>query len=423
MRNVMIKKSTGRDGVSLLEILICIGILSIGLLSVVSLIPAGHFAVVETTKADRSTACARAAKAQVQLRNMLDPSEWRYWWNITAGMFNFDTYGNVRGGNYVTPSIRGATVVIDPLGMASFIENYVNDNSLDETIPQTFPHKDSINTYCPLRRFTTKDVITNASSGFFFMPSDVAMLLNLNDRICRWADDVVIDVDDTDPDLRPRQMFTSDSATDNFGPYPTRTTDDPQLAGIPILRESTGDFSWFLTVTPLNDSTDRVVSEMRDFEVSTVVCYKRDLSFDETALVPKERNADVFGSLFMGISGAGASDIPLMCPGGTTADPLEYLDVKPGQWIMLVGRIRDDALNYIDHTNTFQEGYRRIGKWYRVLSVDDAMTPNNPRPIRWVTVTGPEWRVGPAFGEIQNTQAILVDSVIGVFTETMTLDR
>ena len=414
------QRQKNRGGVSLLEILICVGILSIGLLGVAALIPAGHFAVVETTKADRSVACAKAAKAEVQVREMLAPEHWCVWWNTSGNMYLFYSYNWARNHTNYGPGIRGATVVIDPFGLTNCMDN----SATNPQDPLKFPY--SMTSGLGLTRFTTRPSIFNKSASYgeptginFSALGTKNILLPFNERIYRWADDIVIDVDDTDPDKRPCQMFTFDSG--DFGPY-------PGTAGTPILRESKGDYSWFLTVTPLNDynkingtvNIPKPVDEMKSFEVSTIVCYKRDLSFDVGADIPAERIAEVAAS-FTGISGAGASDIPLMCPTGTSADELEYLDVKPGQWIMLVGRVRDAALDYFD-TNP-QSGYRTIAKWYRVLSVDDEMTDNNPNNIRWITVTGPEWIPGTNPGQMQNTRAIIVESVIGVFTETMTLDR
>ena len=63
-------------GVSLLEVLISIFILSIGLLGVASLIPIGKIALSETNKSDRTGACGRAGLRDVKIRRMLDYKNW-----------------------------------------------------------------------------------------------------------------------------------------------------------------------------------------------------------------------------------------------------------------------------------------------------------------------------------------------------------
>ena len=50
-----------RRGLSLLEVLVSIGILTLGLLGVAMLIPIGKFAMTEVEKADRTGTCGRAA--------------------------------------------------------------------------------------------------------------------------------------------------------------------------------------------------------------------------------------------------------------------------------------------------------------------------------------------------------------------------
>lgn len=401
--SVIRQKSTNRGGVSLLEILICIGILSVGLLGVVALIPVGHFALNETNKIDRSTACAKAAKAQVEIRDLLNPAEWRYY----AG--NWQDYDPA-----TMPAIAGSTIVLDPLGVA-----YDKDAALN------FPF------FTPtplLYRFTTLDLVSDPSGN----PLTDPILIALSEQVCLWSDDTLMDIDDTTGDLRPRQVYTSDDPANSFGPYPSRTTDDTLLDGDLLLsRQSKGDFSWFATITPdLTEVFHPVypVNQMRNFEVSVVVCYKRDFSMDTSVAVLPERAVYVDLGSFSEISGTGASDIPLALP-DDESDIEEKLEVKPGQWIMLVGEQRISATQM-----------RTISKWYRILSVDDELDDKTrsgtredilfnhsgttgPGQIRWVTVTGPEWRSGTLPGEIQNTQAVLVDGVIGVFTETMTLDR
>jgi hypothetical protein len=79
---------------SLLEVLASIGVLSIGLLGLASLLPVGRYIIGEATKADHAGDCGRAALRDVIVRRMLASSNW---------------VGNP----------GGAAFVIDPLGVAN----------------------------------------------------------------------------------------------------------------------------------------------------------------------------------------------------------------------------------------------------------------------------------------------------------------
>ncbi|MEI7928058.1 MAG: prepilin-type N-terminal cleavage/methylation domain-containing protein, partial [Verrucomicrobiales bacterium] len=70
-----------RSGISLLEVLISIGILSIGLLSTLALIPAGRFYMKRAAVDDRAAAVIPSAFAALNTQGMLrvDASSWRPW--------------------------------------------------------------------------------------------------------------------------------------------------------------------------------------------------------------------------------------------------------------------------------------------------------------------------------------------------------
>ena len=67
---------SSRRGVSLMEVLISIFVLSVGLLGVAAMIPVGRYEIVEGAKADRGAALARAALREVKIRRMLEPYQY-----------------------------------------------------------------------------------------------------------------------------------------------------------------------------------------------------------------------------------------------------------------------------------------------------------------------------------------------------------
>ncbi len=82
-------------GLSLLEVLASIGVLSIGILGLAALLPIGRFTLLQATKADRAGDCGRAGLRDVVVRRMLDPNNW----TVGAGSMQ--------------------AIAIDPLGMTS----------------------------------------------------------------------------------------------------------------------------------------------------------------------------------------------------------------------------------------------------------------------------------------------------------------
>jgi type II secretory pathway pseudopilin PulG len=100
---------SAKRGITLLEVIISLGILSVGLASVVALIPAGGAQAKKAMIEDRRGAMAAAAMADLVTRGMLDQTRWVS--PIPAAPFLIDPLGGgaftVTGLNPVT--IRGIT--------------------------------------------------------------------------------------------------------------------------------------------------------------------------------------------------------------------------------------------------------------------------------------------------------------------------
>ncbi|MCH8043221.1 MAG: hypothetical protein IID44_05835 [Planctomycetes bacterium] len=90
-----------RRGVSLMEVLMSIFILTVGLLGMASLIPVGGFQVSEAIKADRAATVGRAAFNEVRMRGLLDPRAWRNGNSVdTSQFFVIDPLGNNQNGGF-----------------------------------------------------------------------------------------------------------------------------------------------------------------------------------------------------------------------------------------------------------------------------------------------------------------------------------
>ena len=68
---------TARSGISLLEVLIALGCLSVGLLAMMAgLVPLGVYEMAEATKLDQSSTLGRAAFRDLKIRGYLRPQTW-----------------------------------------------------------------------------------------------------------------------------------------------------------------------------------------------------------------------------------------------------------------------------------------------------------------------------------------------------------
>jgi prepilin-type N-terminal cleavage/methylation domain-containing protein len=246
-----------RRGVSLLEVLISIFVLSIGLLSLsIALIPCGRFAVVEAAKADRSGACGRAAMREVKIRRMLNPNSWS-----DVGRVN-----NPR------------PFVIDPL-------YFTSPNS--PAVP----------------RLGTVDRITLLSRA-----TGNAMIWAEAEAIFTWRDELSFDNSpDTDPQLRrvaadrrPRRLVRDSIGV--VGPFPELPGEPPLTP--PLEPLSGANYSWFLTVTPVRAEAALPPERKLLYSVSAAVCNKRDFTSEQVREVVR----------FLGNVGYGGGSIELKEP-------------------------------------------------------------------------------------------------------------
>jgi hypothetical protein len=103
----MARISTCRRGISLMEVLISMGILTIGLVSVISLIPAGRSQAIKASAIDRSSALAQNAAADFINRGFLRPSGWTAMPSSNIAIFDplFDPLGTIFWTNMLSLSV------------------------------------------------------------------------------------------------------------------------------------------------------------------------------------------------------------------------------------------------------------------------------------------------------------------------------
>jgi hypothetical protein len=172
-----------------------------------------------------------------------------------------------------------------------------------------------------------------------------------------------------------------------------------------------GDYSWFVTVVPAasENKTDYSttpptvnplpIAQRRLFNVSIVICYKRNFSPASIGTFDGEHTANI---------AAGVTGFPGMGIGGGTVVLNQRVNAKYNQWVMLYIIHKDSSGNVIPQLNRCN--------WYRVVgtAMDVSSGP-------MITLNGPD-----LVQDVQdpNLQAVMVviPGVIGVYNTTMELD-
>ncbi len=279
-----------RRGVSLLEVLVSMFVLSIGLMGVAALLPVGGFHIAEAGKADRSATCGRAALRDIRIRRMLDrlqsatddPSEIVEMWP------------------WVEP---GKPVLIDPLGSASnaFPYGHADVTFADGTSGASMAR-------VTLRSAALTDARMIELGMSIDMPRSVA------DRIFTWGDDLVFERPEND-DERPLQLYqyrNGDSGTD-----PTKAA----------IKHAKGNYSWMVMVSPENVA-------------SIIVFYKRDYDVPSLSDIGPDNPKPCERVAVAEFTGRVPTDCSLSMPQEPSAARLgigisDYLSTRENAWIML----------------------------------------------------------------------------------------
>jgi hypothetical protein len=210
------------SGVSLLEVLVSMFVLSVGLIGMAALLPVGRFAILETGKADRAGACGRAALHQVKVCRMLDNSYWS-----SPGL-----------------SGSGGSFAVDPLGALKLTgaaqSSFGGANGIPRITLLTAP----------------------AAVGGAPLPFATA------DQFFTWQDDLTFG--------KPEDM----------SPPPTSGRRPVGLINQTGQLAIDGNYSWFFTVTPSPVEAANAAflnPTERHYMVSIVVCYRRDFTMNGSA--------------------------------------------------------------------------------------------------------------------------------------------
>ncbi|MCC6123929.1 MAG: hypothetical protein IT426_03125 [Pirellulales bacterium] len=384
-----------RRGVSLLEVLISIGVLTVGLLGVLAIIPLGQMTIAESVKAERAGACGRAAMRDIKVKRLLDYRSWM-WEQNTWGIGYDPSFPpasqifpirdpdvpdaahplGVIVNNAMNPPLEAfGSFMIDPEGRAQGLPSILYGVTINN-IPYIFPRRSL--SADRLNPTTTRTMIP---AGAFYWPDDLAFETPEN------------------PVERP-----------GIGP------------AVGLLNSRSLDYSYLFTAAPSSSERWLAIPKRRFFDVTVVVFFKRNFNLTLSANAAQagfpegEWVADVNsisnmpagavspGGGTIALGNASMTNYAYRVKGSSTGqqtlplpNPLPF--VREGQWVML-----------------WDSADGRLA-WYRVIGVNfpDAPTAANSATL---TLDGPDWTVS----QNQTEKLIVIDGAIGAYTSTVELD-
>lgn len=360
-----VSQRRARLGVSLLEVLFSIAILTVGLLGVASVIPLGGREMAEAGKADRMTACAQAILRDVKVRSFLNPRGWRY-------QDGSNVVVNISGQNW----LRCRTYAIDPMFIA-----YANSQGITDADRYPYGSAATEMARVTLARSLTSTVVLSTSEA---------------ERLCTWNDDLLFPMSD-EPEDRPRAFVLADmgSNTTDFIRWPVRSSDGVVGSPLALLADKESNFTWALTVTPIGAITrisgnDYVnIDQPLAYQVSVVVFFNRNLGAISDIGAAERGERPISTIRFLG-GGLGGGDVEL-----TNALTEE---LKEKSWLM------------VPYGPPPPPGTARPYEWYSVVAADDL---DLTAATRYATIDGRDWPFG------YDTNAAWFPDVIGVFTTTI----
>lgn len=396
------------QGVTLLEVLFAIGIVAVGLLGVMIIIPLAGMRTEQGTIADGADRLGRNAIRAFDVYQMRRPDSWavdlfggsylpylnphRAWSasnSYSIGAYCLPTTPNNRC--YVA-TVAGASGALEPV-WPSAVGGTVTDNSVTwlclpmvgicidplyvganvgtagiQRFPY-FPTQPGPPAKVPWMMRVTLRTSPDATTGS--PPTVPPMSVSQAGQIFLGGDDLVFSLV-TDRTLPPQQKF-------DFGG-----------AGTPeaLKRQWEGKFSWLATLVPKPGYTSDT------YLLSIVVFHRRD------PLVDAERMVDVTTFHSNGFNGG---DVTLSALPAAKDD----LKMKEGEWLMLAG---------------MNAGTGQHFRWYRIQTADAA-------PYEDTSVTPPVWRreltlFGQDWPVTQLTvhKAVWIPGIVAVYEKTIRLE-
>jgi hypothetical protein len=466
------RTDSARRGLSLTEVLISMGILTLGLLGVASVFPVGSYYMQKAEVSDKGSAIAQSVFSEIMARGMLNPRAWYVmipmpttgvygFWNTTLPSDGkYSPSGTSKAGTFTRPFGQalaeainqptaatdkavlakqfGSAYVIDPIGVSLMaLRNggapatssswahgpaalfpataYLEGGYYTKLSPAAAawaPWSGTTTPFLwPIRRVTFRQ----PSNGWQMDPT-------VAEHYARSSDDLTVDFPARDD--RPGMQ--------NWDTNVSKAGDT-----VPLARKWTGDYSWIATVAPpTNAARDGMATNPEGFayDVSVVVFYKRllpdtaDVTFplytDQTRYQAAMGTGERAVKASVVSTGLNGGEL-LLSDWGDAKDAngkamSAFDQLKSGQWIMLCG----------PHPNSSTSEPRLVLKWYQVVSIEPATSAagwyyDSTMDQRIVTVRGPEWPWQPSTvaANVSNDLCVAIcKGAVAVHTKSIRLE-
>lgn len=359
--------SSLRSGISLMEVLISIGIMAIGMLSIASLLPVGNVQTQRATTEERKAEMGLNVYREFQIRGMANPKNW-------ARHSSGTSWVNYLEGSPTIATAEYPPIVIDPfmIAVAHNAQPTAQDTAVD-----SFPANGIGGPVMKRLTVTAASTVTGTPPAYSYTPNRA-----LADAIFTMTNELVVD----QPEDRSLPA-TSPNTTD--------------VSEAQYHRPYEGNFSWLATIAPQSGTS--AVPASGDQCILSIVIFER-----RRATAPSSTNAQEEMVEVNDASPPAAGNVNItggemtLGKSGTTLDAKLSL-AKPGSWLMLC------------RTDGTTPPKPRIFKWYRIVSSNEASTAGTLD----VTLAGPDWVWG---GTANPTYACLFDGVVAVYERSIHLE-
>lgn len=358
-----------------------IGIIAMGLLGVVALIPIAGFQAREGMRNERIAAAGRHAFREIEVQRLLDPYKWQAY--FPSGLLPPKNDASLYMERFWPANLGNAPwhvprpMLLDPRGYFLPGPNGEFPSPRDRGQMNLLP-------------------------GTSYVPAGAPLL-----RISSWAFANIIAADEgfiAPDDLQFEAPKRSSQPTRQV----SLRASVPRAGSAPIVaqkRHAAGEFSWMAMLVPVNqtplplNTAAPAMSEpyLGPYTVHAIVMEGRNRFEPETS---RPAEIDVFGTIVT---------IPGQLP----------KSFRKGSWILVGAAIPQVHFSGVPYAKS---QYR----WYQAMSLSEEPNPNNSGVVTRVSVRGPEWklastaRIGTQTVSV-NTFAILIPKVVGVYTKTMSL--
>ncbi len=386
MLRIADRSSCAPRGLSIIEVLFSMGIIAVGLLGVLTILPVAGVRTTRGLIRDTADRMGRNAIRQFDVRGMARPNTW------TRYSPSEQTYRAIPPWPSGHP-IHSRSFCIDPLFVATHAARETEFAAIEyfPYYPPDHPDRDT-----RMQRISLQN----------FPGVDTGMSLAAAMEIFSSQDDLVFDLPD-DPTFPPLQ---------NFSDLQTR-------------RQAMGRFSWLATLTPkqhLQAIWDDGATDYGDsYILSIVVFHDRDMSMNVEDPDPENTLWETYGpanervlDVLIPHMGFAGGDVVLR----TRPDrPLQDLDIRPGNWVMLSTRIPTTP----EHLHFF--------RWYHVVGADGGvdLAPGGEEGEgpweRNVSLHGSDWDLFVGLVDEfpyanLRTQATVLNNVVAVYEKTVRLE-